>query len=200
MKSLIKEVLETLIIALIAFFLIQTTVRNFRVDGESMTPSLLDGQYILVNKAVYTNISDKGLARILPFFKVEAGRSYLFHAPRRGEIIVFVPPLSQDRDFIKRIIGVPGDKVQITNKKVLVNGIELQEPYIMENPLYEMTPTEVPEGYYFVLGDNRNHSSDSHLWGVVPYNKIVGKAWVSLWPPKKWGLAPNFIPEVTAAP
>src|SRR3990172_4566808 len=98
MKGLIKEVLETLVIALIAFFLIQVTVRNFKVDGDSMLPSLLDGQYVLVNKAVYTNISDKGLARILPFFKVESGRSYLFHAPQRGEIIVFKPPLTPDRD------------------------------------------------------------------------------------------------------
>lgn len=200
MKNLLKEVLETLIIALVAFFLIQVTVRNFRVDGESMSPSLLDGQYILVNKAVYTNVPEKGIARILPFFKVEAGRSYLFHAPQRGEIIVFKPPLSQNRDFIKRIIGVPGDKVQIKQGKVIVNGVELQEPYIMENPNYEFGLTEVPPAHYFVLGDNRNRSSDSHLWGVVPYNNIVGKAWVSLWPPKKWGLAPNFIPEVTAAP
>lgn len=200
MKNLIKEVLETLVIALIAFFLIQVTVRNFRVDGESMLPSLVDGQYILVNKAVYTNIPEKGVARIIPFFKVEAGRSYLFHAPRRGEIIVFKPPLSQDRDFIKRIIGIPGDKVQIKQGKVLLNGLELQEPYIMDGTIYEFSPTEVPPGNYFVLGDNRNRSSDSHLWGVVPYNNIVGKAWVTLWPPKKWGPVPNFISEVTAAP
>lgn len=200
MKSLLKEILDTLIIALIAFFLIQMTIRNFRVDGESMSPSLLDGQYILVNKAVYANIPEKGLARILPFFKVEAGRSYLFHSPRRGEIVVFKPPLSQDRDFIKRVIGVPGDKVQVTRGKVLVNGVELQEPYIMDNTQYELSLIEVPQGQYFVLGDNRNRSSDSHLWGLVPYKNIVGKAWVSLWPPKKWGLAPNFLPEVTAAP
>ncbi len=200
MKDLIKEVLETLLIALIAFFLIQITVRNFRVEGESMLPSLVDGQYILVNKAVYTNISDKGLARILPFFKVESGRSYLFHAPQRGEIIVFKPPLTPDRDFIKRIIGIPGDTVQVKQGKVLVNGSEVQEPYIADNPVYEFGPTEVPPGSYFVLGDNRNRSSDSHLWGVVPYNNIIGKAWVTLWPPKKWGLAPNFTSTVIAAP
>lgn len=199
MKSLLKEVLETLIIALLAFFLIQMTVRNFRVDGDSMMPSLQDGQYILVNKAVYINVSDRGLARVLPFFKVENSRSYLFHAPSRGEIIVFKPPLSQNRDFIKRIIGVPGDKVQVSHGKVIVNGQELEEDYIYDRPVYEMPVTQVPPGHYFVLGDNRNRSSDSHLWGMVPYNNIVGKAWVSLWPPRKWGLAPNTFPQVTAA-
>lgn len=200
MKNVVKEIIETLLIALLAFFLIQMTVRNFRVDGESMMPSLMDGQYILVNKAVYINVSDKGLARILPFFKVEAGRSYLFHAPRRGEIIVFKPPLSTDRDFIKRIIGGPGDTVQVSQGKVIVNGETLHEEYISDSPQYELVPTKVPSGHYFVLGDNRNRSSDSHLWGVVPYDNIVGKAWVSLWPPKKWGLAPNSLAQANAVP
>lgn len=196
MKNFVKEIFETLLIAVIAFFLIQISIQNFRVDGDSMQPSLQDGQYVLVNKAVYLNISDSGIARLIPFFKVENGRSYLFHAPRRGDIVVFKPPQSKERDFIKRVIGLPGDRVEITEGKVLVNGYQLVEPYIKDGPQYEQQPTMVPKRHYFVLGDNRNRSSDSHLWGMVPYNNIVGKAWLTLWPPKKWGKAPNSMPEL----
>ncbi|MBI3944113.1 MAG: signal peptidase I [Chloroflexi bacterium] len=166
--TLVREALETIVLTFIIFLLIQSVVQNFRIEGFSMEPSLNAGQYLIVNKLIYR-----------------------LHPPERGDIIVFEYPRAPDRDFIKRVIGLPGDQVQVTGRHVLINGTPLLEPYIKDPPNYEFPPTVVPPGEYFVMGDNRNNSSDSHSWGMLPSPNIIGKAWFSYWPPNHWGLVPN---------
>jgi len=167
--KLLKEILITFILALLIFACIRLTVQSFRVEGISMLPGIQDGQYILVNKA-----------------------TYFFREPQQGEVIVFRSPQQAKADLIKRVIALPGDKVEIVDGSVLVNGITLDEPYVSEAPLYSLTQTQVPEDNYFVLGDNRNHSQDSHTGWTVPHDYILGKAWITLWPPKQWGAIKHY--------
>ena len=168
-SSALRELIETLILTLVIFLLIRFAVQNFRIEGYSMEPNFHDGQFLFVNKLVY-----------------------MLHPPERGDVIVFVPPNNSTRDFIKRIIGLPGDKVEVVNGRVMVNGQELDEAYPLNAATYSMAPVIVPPGEYFVLGDNRNYSSDSHSWGTVSGEKIIGKAWVSYWPPQMIGFVPTF--------
>lgn len=119
--------------------------------------------------------------------------SYYFNPPKRGEIVVFHPPDSpllkgQEKEaFIKRIIGLPGETVEVKDGKVFVNGQALEEDYIMAPPEYAWGPQQVPDNAYLVLGDNRNSSFDSHAWGFVPHDHIIGKALVRFWPPSRLG-------------
>ncbi len=133
------------------------------VDGTSMEPGLQNGQYVLVNKL-----------------------AYLFHTPERGDVIVFHFPKDTNIDLIKRVIGVPGDVIVIDGTTVRVNGILLNEPYIMApmNPAGDRLV--VPPNEYFVMGDNRPVSDDSRDWGFVPKNYIVGKAVLVYWPITNW--------------
>ena len=189
MRSAIREVLETVLLTVLIFLLVRAVVQNFKVEGHSMDPTLADGQYLLINKAIYWQLDLQPLAAVLPQFTGQAeGTINLFRPPARGDVIVFRAPQSPDKDFIKRVIGVPGDRVEVRGGKVYVNGIALSEPYIIDPPVYELTPTVVSPDNYFVLGDHRNNSSDSHVWGLVPRANIVGAAWVSYWPPAKWGI------------
>lgn len=169
MRTFFREMLVTLIMAVVIFFVIQATLQTFVVVGTSMRPSLQDGQRLLVNKAVY-----------------------IFHEPERGDVVVFLPPGNGKEDYIKRIIALPGDTVEVKMEAVYVNGSKLKEPYIYNLPRYTFEQQEIPEGQYFVLGDNRNNSNDSHSGWVVPRENMVGKAWLSIWPPTKWGLVPVF--------
>ncbi len=123
--------------------------------------------------------------------------TYHFNPPKRGDIVVFWPPArltppGQHRDaFIKRVIGIPGDVVEVRNGQVYVNGSALEEGYIKEAPNYQWGPERVPESSYLVLGDNRNSSYDSHAWGFVPAENIIGKAMVRFWPPQRLGWLEN---------
>ncbi len=188
-----RELIETLILALLIFFAVKAVVQNFRVEGSSMEPSLASNQYLLVNKAIYYQIDTGKLHKFLPFIPDDHGRKrYLFRAPRRGDVIVFKFPLDPKRDFIKRIIGVPGDTVEVKDGKVFINGNPLVEPYVLAAPDYTFGPKTVPEGMYFVLGDNRRNSYDSHAWhqqcspqqtcDFVPAGDIIGQAWFAYWP------------------
>ncbi len=152
------EVLQTLIMAVILYFLIDVVVGRVRVENISMEPTLQEGQFILVNKLAY---------RLGDF--------------QRGDIVIFHYPRSPQEDYIKRVIGLPGDTVKIENGQVQVNGQVLDEPYIAAPPSYDST-WAVPDDQIFVLGDNRNRSSDSHSWGFVPVDMVVGKALVVYWP------------------
>lgn len=175
----IREMLQTLLLGLFIYLLLQATLQTYRVYGASMEPNLQHGQYLLISKAVY----------------FQAGSRYLFHPPRRGEVVVFRLNKTQETVYIKRIIGLPGETVEVRDGKVLVNGRALAEPYLTRHPAYAFSPRVVPPGTYFVLGDNRNASADSHQWeqvGPVPAQNIVGKAWLSFWPPKALGWAPNY--------
>ena len=184
MRSSIREVLETLVLALVIFVLLQGTVQNFRVEGASMEPTLDNGQFVLVNKAVFQGAGPAGLAKFLPFLNDVADNSvYPFHAPQRGDIIVFLYPLDPSRDFIKRVIAIPGDVIEIRGTEVIVNGVPLENDFKSQRTSYYLKPTLIPSGEYFVMGDNRGASNDSRDWGNVPAENIVGQAWISYWPP-----------------
>jgi signal peptidase I len=194
MKAAIRDVLETLILTALIFFVVQSIVKNFRVEGTSMEPTLHNNEFLLVDRAVYWSLPARLVNQIVPTAAASNnnsdGRVYLFHPPQRGDIIVFQFPRDPSRQFIKRVIGVPGDVVQIQEGRVYVNNHPLNEPYIMAPPNYPMSAERVPPGEYFVLGDNRNDSSDSHVWGMVPWYYITGQAWVSYWPLGDWQFFP----------
>jgi signal peptidase I len=176
--KIFREVAITVLIAVAVFALLRLTVQSYTVVMSSMEPNFQEGECIMVNKVCYRS-----------------------SGPQRGEVIVFNPPPPNDESrypFIKRVIGLPGDTVEIRDGKVFVNGTALQEEYIMAPPNYTMPATEVPENEYFVLGDNRNNSSDSHTGWTVPRDNIIGRAWFRYWPPSKWGIVKHYnYPELS---
>lgn len=169
------DIVETLLIALVLFAGINAVSARIRVDGHSMEPTLFTGEFVIVNKLAYK----LGSVKI-------------------GDVIVFHPPNNPTEEYIKRIIGLPGDHVVIKDEKVVVNDQVLKEPYINAAPGYE-TDVIVDENGLYVLGDNRNNSSDSHAWGTVPIDNVIGKAVVVYWPPQNWGLI-NGNQAAVAAP
>lgn len=174
MKTLVRDILVTLAIAAIIFLGLRTTVQSFDIEGPSMLPNFHTGERVLVNKLVYK-----------------------FRQPQTGDVIIFHSPNSQQGDLIKRIIGLPGESVEIKNGIVYIhkqNGqvLALDEPYVAEPALRDYKGSIIPENAYFVLGDNRNYSEDSRHGWVVPRQNIVGKAWLITWPPSAWGLAANY--------
>jgi signal peptidase I len=193
MKSAVRDILETLVLTAVIFFVVQSIVKNFKVEGSSMEPTLHNEEFLLVDKAVYWSLSPPLVHSILPSVAPvdESGRVFLFHSPQRGDIIVFRYPHDPSRDFIKRVVGLPGDKIEVRDGVVLVNGHEVTESYIEAPPHYQMATQQVAPGNYFVLGDNRNNSSDSHVWGQVPWYYIIGQAWVSYWPLGDWQFFPS---------
>ncbi len=169
------DIFETLVLSLVLFAVINAISARIRVDGFSMEPTLKTGEFVIVNKLAYK-----------------------FNLPDRGDVIVFHYPRDPQQEYIKRVIGLPGDTITISNGQVLVNGQAIDEPYIAAEPAYESQWT-VPEDSLFVLGDNRNNSSDSHSWGPVPMEKVIGKAIFVYWPPQKWGAIDHVI-QASAAP
>jgi signal peptidase I len=183
------ELVQTLILAALLFLAVRAMAQNFRVEGSSMEPGLHNGQYLLVNKAIYFKVNLKTLSKYVPFIHPgDNPEHFIFRAPHRGDVVVFRFPRDPNRDFIKRIIGVPGDTVQVDNGAVVVNGVRLSEPYVLNDTgRTEEKAQTVPPHQYFVLGDNRNNSSDSRSWGFVPEKNIIGQAMVSYWPLDKLG-------------
>ena len=175
LKRFMVDLFETVGLALILFLVINTVSARVRVDGFSMLPTLHDSEFVLVNKLAYRT-----------------------GTPTRGDIIVFRSINTPDLDLIKRVIGLPGDKVVIQGGKVAVNGQTLNEPYINAAPNYP-GEWQVPEGYLFVLGDNRNDSSDSHAWGFLPLQNVIGKALLIYWPPPEWAMI-DHVKIALAAP
>jgi len=191
-RRLARELIETLILALLIFLAVRAALQNFRVEGSSMDTTLHDGQYLIVNKAIYTRINLKTIGRFIPFYDPgDDPVRYLFRRPQRGDVVVFRFPNNPERDFIKRIIGEPGDTVEVRSGTVYIDGGPLDEPYITNKPTYSYGPGEVPPKQYFVLGDNRNNSYDSHVWGFLPEENIIGQAWLSYWPMDFFGLVAN---------
>lgn len=186
-----RELVETLLLALLIFLAVRSAVQNFKVEGESMVPSLENGQYIIVNKLAYAQI-DLDKFDWIPFF--DPGDSpvhHLFGTPERGDVVVFEAPTKANSDFIKRVIGVPGDTIEIKDSVVFVNGEPLVEPYITGRTGCPCGPWVVKPGTYFVMGDHRSNSSDSRGFGAITEESIVGKALFSYWPLSEVGLAPN---------
>ena len=187
-RAVLWEILQTIFLTLLIFMAVRAVVQNFKVEGSSMEPTLHSGQYLLINKIVYARLPEPLAAW---FQRDGAGNDYLFGGPQRGDIIVFRAPTQPDKDFIKRVIGVPGDTVEIRGGQVYINDQPIEEPYIRDRAPYVVPRLVVPPNHYFVLGDNRPNSSDSHVWGLVPAENIVGRAWVSYWPPNLWGVVPS---------
>lgn len=168
------EVLESFIIAVVVIFLVVRPfcLQPFYIPSQSMTPTLEQEDRVLVSKL-----------------------SYLLGEPKRHEVAVFRAPQAatvgemdgEEKDFIKRIVGLPGDIVEVRNGVTYVNGAPEQEPYVREPPNYDMPPTVIPPRSYFVMGDNRNHSNDSHHWGVLERNRLIGRATCIFWPPSRAG-------------
>jgi len=174
---LVREVIETIVLTVLMFLVIRFAVQNFNIEGHSMEPSLHDQELILVDKW-----------------------TYLFRAPAHGDVIVFVAPPQPSQDYIKRVIGVPGDVITVQNTTVIVDGVTLKETYVNPNNQGNMfrsiTNMVVPPNDYFVLGDNRRGSSDSRDWGFVPKQNIIGRAAIVYWPLQQNN--DGFLPNVSA--
>jgi len=168
----VLETIEMIVMAVALYFLIDSVVARVRVEKISMVPTLVPGEVLLVNKLAY-KLGDMD----------------------RGEIITFHYPLDPELDYVKRVIGLPGDEVVVENGRVIVNGNPLEESYISAPPEYEGV-WNVPDASLFVLGDNRNPSADSHVWGFVPEELVIGRAFAVYWPLNKIrGLpAPDIYP------
>ena len=184
MKDILNDLLETVALALLLFFVVQGTFRNYRVELSSMEASLFPQDRLVVNKLVYFRLSTEIFDSIFNSNDPpsESNDLFLFQAPKRGEIIVFEYPLEPGRDFVKRVIGLPGETVAIEAGTILIDGDVLEEPYISNKGQHYMSPILVPEGSYFVVGDNRENSSDSRFWGPVDTRNIVGKGSLRYWP------------------
>jgi signal peptidase I len=195
-KSLVREYAEAIIVAMLLAFAIRVfVVQAFKIPSGSMIPTLMIGDHILVSKLSYGLQWPTDCKLLWSFPPVNCYTSetvVTFGKPQRGDIIVFRFPEDEEKDFIKRIVGLPGDTVQLRNKVVLVNGQPLDDkaftqridPGIIDgtiNPRDNFGPVTVPEGSYFVMGDNRDQSLDSRFWGYVREEKIRGKAFRIYW-------------------
>lgn len=169
-RRFLVDVLETLVLSLLLFAAINAVSARIRVDGYSMEPNLHSGEFVIVNKLAYK-----------------------FGSPEIGDVIVFHFPRDPKQEYIKRVIGLPGDQVVIEDQDVRVNDRILDEPYIAAPPIYDGS-WMVTDQSLFVLGDNRNNSSDSHDWGLVPMENVVGKAVFVYWPPTELGLIEHYEP------
>jgi signal peptidase I len=159
-KSIIRELIESILPAvLIAVLLNLFVVQPTKVRGESMEPTLHTNEYLLVEKI-----------------------SYRLHQPQRGDVVVFKYPRDEAENFIKRVIAVPGETVEIVSGRVYIDGQPIVEPYLLQLPRESMPPTRIPDGKLFVLGDNRLNSNDSRAFGMVSREEIVGRAWLRYWP------------------
>jgi len=171
LRRVLFDIAETLILALVLYFGIDAISARVRVQNVSMQPTLYEGEFVLVSKLAYR-----------------------LGEPKIGDIVVFHAPTEPGEDFIKRIIGLPGNLVKVENGKVFVDSYRLNEDYLADNPNYQ-GEWIVPQDKLFVLGDNRNQSSDSHRWGFVPVDSVVGRAVVVYWPLDKFTVLehPNIV-------
>ncbi|NPA31563.1 MAG: signal peptidase I [Chloroflexi bacterium] len=170
----LRETFYTLFLTAALYIALNAVTARIRVEGYSMVPTLRGGEFILVNRLAY-----------------RFGR-----LPQRGDIIVFRPENNGLGDYIKRVVGLPGDEILVQNGTVFVNNQPLYEPYVLEKPFYSGY-WKVPEGHIFVLGDNRNHSTDSHILGPIPLERVIGQAVLVYWPPSRvrW-----LLPRAPEAP
>ncbi len=197
-KSQVREYGEAIVVAILLALIIRSfVVQAFTIPSGSMMDTLLIGDYILVNKFLYGGEMDYELGRRIRFLdpvfdKLPRGPLPELRAPARGDIIVFKYPNDEERDFIKRIVAVGGETVQVRDNRVFVNGKLIDEPYVRPGSipttpsshcgyLYGCDPLTVPANSYFVMGDNRDNSQDSRYWGFVKRDKIRGKAFMIYW-------------------
>jgi signal peptidase I len=172
--GILVDILETLLLSVVLFFLINAVSARIRIDGSSMEPNLHHGEFVIVSKV-----------------------NYKIGEPERGDVVVFDFPRNITQEYIKRIIGLPGEEIKIEDGQVYVNGEALVEPYLKLEPYYE-GEWQVQDNELFVLGDNRNNSSDSHNWGMVPMENVVGEALLVYWPPSSWGVLSGTNPVLAS--
>ncbi|PID42061.1 MAG: signal peptidase I [Proteobacteria bacterium] len=180
-KSVLREYAEAIVIAVILALFIRTfVIQAFKIPSGSMLPTLQIGDHLLVNKFIY------GIR--VPF----TGKLLVpITTPRNGDVIVFRFPEDRSTDYIKRVIGIPGDRIELRNKQLLVNGEKVQDPHAYyssttllpgsKSPTDNFGPITVPEGKLFVMGDNRDNSYDSRFWGYVDDKDLLGKALIIYW-------------------
>ena len=166
------------------FYPFTSVSQNFRIDGTSMSPTLHNEQYILISKLSYFQVNPRALKSLIPFGEKSENGLPLFASatPGYGDVIAFSYPLEPSRELMKRVIGVPGDTIELDRGQVIRNGEPLDEPYVVNSDMRSASPVKVPADSYFVLGDNRPASSDSRSWGFVHKEHIIGRAWLSYWP------------------
>lgn len=169
----VRETLETVILAVLIFLVIRVVVQNYRIQGQSMEPNFQDGQYLLVNKLAY---------RLGEY--------------SRGDVIVFRYPNDPSKDYIKRVVGLPGDTVEIRDGVLYVNGEAANEPYNHFPMVRNIAPQTVEAGNLYVLGDNRPASSDTRSWGQLDQSFVIGKAWLAIWPFEDLGLVEHPVIEL----
>jgi signal peptidase I len=162
-RQLLIDILETLIISAVLFLLINTISARIRVESVSMKDTLNPGDFVLVNRLAYK-----------------------WNEVSRGDVVIFDPPFASPEPYVKRVVGLPGEVVSIEDGQVYVDDILVQEPYLDVN-FHSNGNWEIPVGEIFVMGDNRNNSSDSRSWGTVPIENIIGKALFVYWPANQWG-------------
>lgn len=172
----VSETLEVIALAIIMFVAVRAVAQNFIVDGASMVPSFHNGELLIVNRLAYRTLDISWV----PGVDDESWRP--FGEPEIGDVIVFKFPRDPSRDFIKRVVALPGQTVEVREGTVYVDGVALDEPYITDPPAYAFGPETVPPGQLFVLGDNRNNSYDSHSWGMLEQSLIIGRADLRYWP------------------
>ena len=174
-RAMLRDVLEAVVLAVVLFLVLQFAFQNTIVEGSSMEPNLVDQEWLLVNKLAY-----------------RVGE------PERGDVIVFHSPEQPEKDFIKRVVGLPGETVEIRRGRLYIDGEPLEEPWRPALDRANFAPYRVPAGQYFVLGDNRPSSNDSRIWkatgAALERDRIIGKAWISVWPRETWGRVPTDRP------
>jgi signal peptidase I len=191
-RSFTREVIETVALAVFLVLLIQSSVQNYRVEGPSMEPLFVGGDRVVVSKVGYTEINAEHAAGFLPTVGAEVGQLWHpFGEPQRGDVIVFRWPRDERQNFVKRIIGSPGDEIRVELGQVFVNGEPLDEPYLEYTLRQTLNDHVVGPDAYYVMGDNRPQSDDSRHWGDVPRENVVGKVEVTYWPPDRFSVL-NF--------
>jgi signal peptidase I len=182
------ELVQTVVLAVVLFLVIRNVVQNFRIDGISMEPNFHNGQFLIVNRFAYC----PGLHLDISPLNIHLEKTWCLRTPKRGDVIVFEYPKDLSRDFIKRVIGLPGDTVEVRDGSVYVNGQLMPEPFGPNPGNSTNGPITVGPDQLFVMGDNRNNSSDSRTWGQLPLEYVIGKALLSYWPPRYWAVVPRY--------
>lgn len=202
-RPLVREIIETVVIVVVVYVGLRSFMLPYRVDGSSMTPYLLDGERLFVSRTSYTSVDFKALWNLVPW-EDEEGHPDLFPSsePERGDIIVLTPPVASNEPYIKRVIGLPGERISFAEGLVFVDGQALTEDYI-EGAITtcarkQFCSLTVPPGHIFVLGDNRTNSADSRVFGPIPYDHVIGKAIFSNWPVETLGPIDEPTYDLTA--
>ena len=199
--GLLRDMLQMVVVVFIVYFGFRAILLPYQVDGASMTPYLENGERVFVSRTSYAHLDTNDLWNILPWEHRDSDKDvFLFDPPKRGDIVVLHPPYESEEPYIKRVIGLPGETVTFADGSVLIDGVPLVEEYIAEDITWcsggPWCEVAVPEDSVYVVGDNRQNSTDSRKFGPVSYDQIIGKAIFSSWPTDTFGAIdrPDYTP------